>query len=193
VSTSKLGDITATGAVRFQRELPGPIERVWSYLVDSEKRGKWLATGPMDARVGGRVDFKFVHRDLSPECGETPERFRKYESSPCEFTGKVTRCEPPRVLVITWGGTTDACSEVTFELTAVKGTGKCGTDEKSDKILLTLTHRRLPNRGEKLSVSGGWHTHLDVLADHLEGKTPKFFWTTFAEMEQIYDAQIKSL
>ena len=32
-------------AVRFERLLPGPIERVWSYLTDSEKRGKWLASG----------------------------------------------------------------------------------------------------------------------------------------------------
>lgn len=183
-----MGDITETGAVRFQRELPGPIERVWSYLVDSEKRGKWLATGHMDARVGGLADFKFVHRTLSPESGETPERFKKYEETPCEFTGKVTRCEPPHVLALTWGGTTADCSEVTFELTAIKG-----KDGKSDKVLLTLTHRRLPNRGEKLSVSGGWHTHLDVLVDHLNGETPKFFWKTLADLDPIYDAQIKSL
>ena len=27
---------------RFERLFPGPIERVWEYLVDGEKRGKWV-------------------------------------------------------------------------------------------------------------------------------------------------------
>ena len=31
--------------VRIERSLPGPIERAWEYLTDSEKRGKWFASG----------------------------------------------------------------------------------------------------------------------------------------------------
>jgi len=54
--------------------LPGPIERVWAYLMESEKRGKWLATGNMELRVGGRVELHFCHADLSPHAETPPER-----------------------------------------------------------------------------------------------------------------------
>jgi hypothetical protein len=33
------GVVTAPDTVHLERLLPGPIERVWSYLTDSEKRG----------------------------------------------------------------------------------------------------------------------------------------------------------
>ncbi len=49
------GELIAPDTVRFKRLLPGTIDRVWSYLVDSEKRGKWLAGGDTEERVGGRA------------------------------------------------------------------------------------------------------------------------------------------
>lgn len=36
---SEYGVVTEPGTVRIQRVLPGPIERVWAYLTESEKRG----------------------------------------------------------------------------------------------------------------------------------------------------------
>ena len=39
------GELLEPMTVRIERMLPGPIERVWSYLTDSEMRGRWLATG----------------------------------------------------------------------------------------------------------------------------------------------------
>ena len=53
VMTSEHGVVTEAGSVRFERLLPGPIERVWAYLVDPDKRRLWLADGAMDARPGG--------------------------------------------------------------------------------------------------------------------------------------------
>ena len=38
--------------LRFEREFPGPIERVWEYLADSEKRGLWPASGELPTTVG---------------------------------------------------------------------------------------------------------------------------------------------
>ena len=58
---SEYGIVTEAGAVRFERLLPGPIERVWAYLTEPEKRGTWLAAGPMELRVGGRVELNFHH------------------------------------------------------------------------------------------------------------------------------------
>jgi uncharacterized protein YndB with AHSA1/START domain len=43
--TAEHGIITEAGAIRFERLLPGPIERVWAYITDSSKRATWLAEG----------------------------------------------------------------------------------------------------------------------------------------------------
>ena len=48
-------EVLSPSEIRFQRLLPGPVETVWSYLTDEKKRGEWLASGPMDLRVGGTV------------------------------------------------------------------------------------------------------------------------------------------
>jgi hypothetical protein len=52
---------------------------------------------------------------------------------------------------------------------------------------LVLTHRRLPNRNEMLSVAGGWHTHLGILADRLAGREPERFWSKIERLEAEYD------
>ena len=48
------GEIIDRQTVRFERLLPGPIERVWAYLTESEKRRKWLASGDT-IRESGRI------------------------------------------------------------------------------------------------------------------------------------------
>lgn len=169
------GLIVDTGAVEFRRLLPGPIERVWAYLVESEKRGTWLAIGEMDLRVGGRVELIFRHADLSRSPEPTPERFRRYESGH-SMNGRITRLDPPRLLSYTWGGESDEDSEVTFELIP-----------KGNEVMLTLTHRRLPDRAAMANVAGGWHTHLLFLADRLDGREPGSFWTAFVRIEGEYE------
>jgi activator of Hsp90 ATPase-like protein len=51
----KHGVAPEVGAISFMRVLPGPIERVWAYLTEPEKREKWFASGPMEFRASGRV------------------------------------------------------------------------------------------------------------------------------------------
>ena len=55
------GKFTSPAEIRIVRTLPGPIERIWEYLTDSEKRARWFASGPMEQRVGGKV--RLVTRD----------------------------------------------------------------------------------------------------------------------------------
>lgn len=40
---NEFGVVTEPGTVRFERVLPGPIERVWAYLTESEKRRSYSA------------------------------------------------------------------------------------------------------------------------------------------------------
>jgi len=164
--------------VRFERLLPGPIERVWAYLTESDKRARWLCSGETEPREGGSVDMVFRNERLSG--AEDIPRPEKYRDMPEEmaFSGTVTRYEPPRILAHTWEWE-DEASEVCYELA-----------ERGDKVLLVLTHRRLHTDAFVLSVSGGWHTHLDILVDVLEGREPKPFWKTHTAFEAEYAARL---
>jgi len=179
------GVFTGSDTIRFERLFPGPIERIWTYLTDSEKRGTWLASGPMELKVGGAVKLHFDHALLSPTKEPTPERFREKEGG-LAVQGRITRCEPPRLLAMTWALVTkDASpnedSEVTFELAP-----------RGDKVRLLLTLRRLTDRGTLLKVAGGWHTHLAILGDNLEGRVPRPFWSNHEKLVRDYEERLKS-
>ena len=171
----KHGVITEAGTIVFERILPGPIERVWEYLVDSEKRGRWLASGPMEPRVGGKVELFFKHDELSPVKEPTPEKFKAMEKG-VTLHSEITEWQKPHRLSYLWG---DDGSEVTFELKS-----------KGDEVVLTLTHRKLPDSAKAMMVAGGWHTHLGILVDHLAGETARPFWSSFLRTYKEYEARI---
>ena len=172
---SHYGERIDNTTVRFERLLPGPIERVWEYLTEGDKRAKWLCGGGTELRVGGRVDMQFHNASLStrPDI-EPPEKYRDLPERPT-FSGTVTRCEPPRLLAHTWDFENDP-SEVCYEL-----------EEVGDRVRLVLTHRKLASFEELISASGGWHTHLDILEDVLGGREPKAFWKTHTPLEAEYE------
>ncbi len=172
------GVIINAGTVRFERLLPGPLERVWSYLTDSEKRGTWLAAGEMDLRVGGHVEHVFDNSHLTGHDDAPPAKYAKHAGE-SRMHGQITAVEPPRLLAYTWGEPSGGESEVTFELSS-----------RGEKVLLVLTHRRLANREEMVGVAGGWHVHLDILANRLEGEDPPSFWPTHTRLEAEYEQRI---
>ncbi|PKQ05215.1 MAG: ATPase [Alphaproteobacteria bacterium HGW-Alphaproteobacteria-11] len=161
--------------VRFERLLPGPIERVWKYLTDAELRGLWFAGGPMEPRVGGTMNIVFDNNNLGSHPSSPPERFKQYGGT---FDSKhiVTIYEPPHRLGFTWGDDMDPNgSVVEIELTP-----------EGDKVRLVLTHRRLSGIDGAINVSGGWHTHLAMLAEQLEGNPKTPFWEAFDGVEEEY-------
>ena len=54
------GVLIEPATLKIQRLLPGPIERVWAYLTQSELRRQWLAAGDMEMKVG--APFELVWR-----------------------------------------------------------------------------------------------------------------------------------
>lgn len=168
------GVATEAGTVRIERVLPGPAERVWAWLTESDKRARWLAAGETELQVGGRVELVFRHSELSREA--SPERYRKYEGHVSH--GRVTRCEPPRILSYTWPEKNDQDSEVTFELTP-----------RDDSVLLVVTHRRLADAAAMVNVASGWHAHLGILIDRLTEHEPRGFWSAHADAEREYKAR----
>lgn len=94
--------------------------------------------------------------------------------------GKITQLDAPHLLSYTWGEASGGDSEVTFELTP-----------KHDKVLLVLTHRHLGDDREMLiGIAAGWHTHLGILMDKLNDRTPQPFWAVHIKMEDEYEKQI---
>ncbi len=170
------GQLVEPNTLRFERLLPGPIERVWAYLTKSDKRGQWLASGEMEPRAGGSVTLHFDHDSLSSEKAPPPAPFEG--ACGTSSNHQVTVWDPPHSLGITWGGA-DEPSEVSFELTP-----------QQDKVLLVLTHRRLVDRKTRLGVAAGWHSHLTILADRLNGREPQAFWNTFTPLHGEYEKRL---
>ena len=169
------GVVTAPGTLRIERLFPGTAERLWAYLTDPDKRGLWLAAGPMELRVGGTVELRFDHAALTPHIETPPLKYRQYESC-TTLRGTVTCCNPPHKLSYTWGEGPQA-SEVSFELMPQAG-----------QVLLVLTHRKLAGADPMASVASGWHTHLAILGAKLAARIPPPFWATHTELEAEYRA-----
>lgn len=169
------GTFPAPGEIRILRLLPGPIERVWTYLTDPEKRSRWFAGGPMELRAGGKMELFFQHKNIAPD--ETPpDDHACYHEAGEKMPGTVLRCNPPRLLSYTFGGDSD----VTFELVP-----------QGAQVMLILTHR---SRGEDLpfltGFASGWHTHLMQLLALLEGAPRPPFWPTHTRLLAEYGQRL---
>ena len=119
------------GTVKLERLLPGPVERVWAYITESDKRAKWLAAGEFDLRVGGKIRLEFDNGSLSRREGAAAQGEGRGRDS---FDGVITRLEPLRLLAHTWTWDSGE-TEVTYELAP-----------RGKDVLLVIVHRRLVAR-----------------------------------------------
>jgi uncharacterized protein YndB with AHSA1/START domain len=129
------GQLKRVAMVQFERILPGPIERVWTFLTDASKLPGWFGEGTIEPRVGGAVNLMGGH-----------------------FRGVVTQWQPPRRLTYSINvfnpGDADSHypeSYLTLEL-----------EPRGNEVVLTLTHLPVLDRFEKQNAMG-WHTFLDML------------------------------
>ena len=145
---SDFGTLLDAHTVRFERDLTGPIERVWAYLTESDLKATWIGPGELPREVGGEYSVRWDGEDGQPG-GELRLRTRIYD--------------PPHVLEYDWielNAPSGAIREsiVRFELAA-----------RGDRVHLTLTHRALPT-DSYATVAGGWHAHLDTLVAQVAGE-----------------------
>ncbi len=133
--------------VRFERFLPGPVERVWQHLTDTKLLNAWFGDNSnIEPRQGGAVRLMDGH-----------------------IRGTVTQWQPPHLLSYTWnvfspGDPSDAVSAYPESYLTLS------LRPKGDQVLLTLTHLPVLERFEKQNAMG-WHTFLDILDDTLAGHT----------------------
>src|SRR5258706_14051851 len=143
--------------VQFVRILPGPIEKIWDYLADGKKRGEWFASGALPAKIGEPFKMRFKHSELSPNKAPPPDKYIEMDKTGHTSTNILLACEPPHLLAFTFGPETRPGESSEVEI---------GLKEEGDKVRLTLTHRKIPNLGFALSVSGGWPSALAIFADN---------------------------
>ena len=165
------GEVIEPATLKIQRLLPGPIERVFAYLTESDLRRQWLASGEMDMKIDASVELVWRNDELSDPPGRRPEGFGEEHRMACT----VTEIDPPKKLSITWGST----GGVTFELEPV-----------GNRVLLTLTHHRVLDQSVLLNVSAGWHAHLDVLVARMNGVAPAPFWDVWAGLKKDYEKRL---
>ena len=168
---TEYGVLTEPTTLRIQRLLPGPIERVWAYLTESDLRRQWLAAGEMELTVGAPFELVWRNDELSDPPAQRPPGFPEEH----RMESRITELDPPRKLAIAWRNSGD----VSFEL-----------DPKGDEVLLTVIHRRLPDRATLLKHAAGWHMHLDVLVARAGGDEPAPFWDGWSRLMKEYDQQV---
>jgi uncharacterized protein YndB with AHSA1/START domain len=155
----------------IQRRLPGPIERVWAYLTDGDLRRQWLAAGDMTLEPGAPFELVWRNDDLSDPADASPDGAGSEHRASCT----ILEVEPPRKLKYDWPG----AGEVTFDLAP-----------DGDKVLLTVTHRRLTERRLVLMVGAGWHTHLDILVARIAGTPVPSFWKGWSSLRSEYERRM---
>lgn len=131
-------------ALRFERRLVHPPDKVWRALTETDRLRAWFVQIldydrlVFDARPGARLEFVPVHAELGIGHGE------------------VLRADPPRLLEYTWDDET-----LRWEL-APDGPSGCH---------LTFTDI-FGDRGSASALGAGWHAGLDLLAAALDGTPP---------------------
>lgn len=165
------GALIEPTTLKIQRMLPGPIERVWDYLTDSDLRRKWLAAGEMELAPGAPFELVWRNGELNDPPTERPANFPEEH----RMQGRIIEADPPTRLAFTWGQSADVAIEL---------------EERGGNVLLTLVHRRLADRSVRLNVSAGWHAHLDVLVARMSGVEPDPFWDRWSSLKADYDRML---
>jgi uncharacterized protein YndB with AHSA1/START domain len=135
---------TRAGQVlRFERHYEHPVERVWQALTTPERLVEWLAAAHVEPRRGGRIELRWQNTDGQ---GDSPV-----------LHGEITEYDPPRL--IEYHG--DIHGVLRWELAEADG----GCDLR---FTSTLAEPLDPEMTD--TVLAGWHSHLDFLADALDGR-----------------------
>jgi uncharacterized protein YndB with AHSA1/START domain len=136
----RLEEVRGRPALRFERALRHPPERVWSALTEVDEQFAWHPTpARFEPRIGGAVEWD-------------PEGYVEDMAS-----GEVTDYDPPRLLGYTWAvDRTREPDHLRWELRP-----------HDDGCLLVLVHS-FGDRLRAPSYGAGWHLCLESLAGWLE-------------------------
>jgi uncharacterized protein YndB with AHSA1/START domain len=140
---ARLEEVDGRPALRLERALPHPPERVWTALTDTKEMFAWHPTpATFEPRVGGRVIW-----DSEGHVADMPD-------------SEVTDWDPPRLLGYTWS---------TLEMPNPDHL-RWELRPDDDGCLLTLVHT-FDDRLKAARDGAGWHICLESLAADLDGRS----------------------
>jgi uncharacterized protein YndB with AHSA1/START domain len=120
--------------LRFQRDLPHPVDAVWQAISDPTHLAAWFPHPvELELRMGGKAVFL-----LDPDFDIDPELIAS--------SGEVVELDPKRTFAFTWGN-----DLLRFELSPT-----------ADGCRLVFTHH-LPHRAGANRTAAGWSVCLDAL------------------------------
>ena len=151
-------------AIRFERRLAHPIERVWAALTEPGELIGWWGEADIELVEGGRFTLRWLNVD------DEGNRYAMHAT--------ITRLDPPRLLE-TVG---DAHGTLRWELRPVAG----GT-------LLTFSSTLALPAEERARALAGWHYHLDALAATLAGGSVELADLPNAGWQRLHDHYLARL
>ncbi|WP_455361304.1 SRPBCC domain-containing protein [Streptomyces sp. SYSU K21746] len=129
--------------LRYELHLPHPAQRIWAAVTTPEGLREWLAAADeLEHHIGGAVALRWLNTDA--------------EGRSTVATGTVTAWDPEHVAEYT----VSVHGRIRFHLEAV------GTDS----TVVRFTNERRATEAELLDCLAGWHSHLEYLADALDGR-----------------------
>ena len=130
-------------AVRFERRLPGPAERVWALISDPATIPAWYGEdGVIEGREGGAVSMSGGH-----------------------IKGVVTQWRPGRKIAYTWNVFSPGEAESPY----LESYLALELSPEGGEVKLTLTHLPILERFVAQN-SMGWHTFLDMVEASARGE-----------------------
>jgi uncharacterized protein YndB with AHSA1/START domain len=165
---SKTVERIGPDAIRLERMLDAPAEKVWRYLTEAELRSQWFMGGA-DARPDGEFDLIVDHDNLSSDDVPYPEDYAPFKGK--AWTEKVIRFEPPRLL------------ETTFQ-SGKNGTVTYELFREGDRTRLVLTHGGITSGTGAQDFGSGWNSHLTMLQEKLAGRDVRNFWELHARSKE---------
>lgn len=127
------------------RQLQHPIGEVWAAVSDPEVIPRFLSGVQGDLRRGG----DFVVDGLAE--------------------GQILRCDPPRMLTVSWIPAHGISGELEFHLTDEEGTTRVELKYASVRKRFAVTDPAVPG----WAAGPGWEFVLDNLSSCLDGEEPK--------------------
>ncbi|HKC04157.1 MAG TPA: SRPBCC family protein [Sphingomicrobium sp.] len=161
-------------AIRLERTLDAPADKVWRYLTEADLRREWFMGGT-DARPDSEFELINDHDNLSTEAAPYPESYAQYKGT--KWNEKVLRFDPPRLLETTFQGGKNG--QVTYELFP-----------EGDRTRLVVTHSGITSGTGAQDFGSGWNSHMTVLQEKLAGRSVPNFWALHAQSR---DAVTKAL
>ena len=139
----------ASGEARcavFRREYHAPIEDVWDACTDPERLRRWYAPVEGDLRIGGT----FTQGDFG--------------------SGRITRCQAPRLLTVALGGGDPAADEIELRLTP----GEDGSTVLEFEHATTIDTHEIGGQifDAVYCMGGGYGPRLITLDRYLRGELP---------------------